>query len=91
MNILRTSELQEGDVVCLLDSKGNPHEGAFLDLTVTKVTQDSVQFFRPFVHLGNFIHTGGVTPYIGTETFSTPKNDGKWYGFIENIFRKNQD
>lgn len=67
-------ELQLGDRVRLFD--GDDPGAAYMDATVINVTEKDVTFFRPYVHIGDFSHTGGVTPYIGTEQFSVPRDHG---------------
>ena len=42
--------------------------------TVQKITDTEIELFRPFVHTGNFEHTGGVSCYVGIETFKASKD-----------------
>ena len=58
---LPVSELQLADVVQLSDDD-------YATGTVVQVTEDEVHVYRPYVHTADFSYTGGVIPYIGTET-----------------------
>ena len=60
-------KLELGDVVRIRSGAAYSHA------TVRQVKDGCVTFFRPYVHLGDFSHTGGVTPYVGIE---------EWIGFV---------
>jgi hypothetical protein len=85
--ILGINNLKIGDVVFLLNGDKTISSGAGKEMTVIEKTDDKVTFFRPYVSLGDFIHTGGVTPYIGVETFSVPLANPCQYLLIANIYR----
>ena len=63
-------DLKLGEMV-RFEFNGDP----FADAAVIQVTETEVFFFRPYVHLGDFEHTGGVTPYIGAEKWSILRDD----------------
>lgn len=84
MSTRKIAELKIGDVVKLLPI--NPND-TFNEMTVIAATTAFVKFFRPYVHLGDFTHTGGVTPYIGIEEFEVPLGHPAEYEFLENIYR----
>lgn len=86
--IKKTSELIIGDVVKLVESDGNINESsANQEMTVIQKNEREVTFFRPYVHLGDFVYTGGVIPYTGIEKFSVPADWHTRYLLIENIYR----
>ncbi len=81
------AKLRIGDVVVF------PHDGEHANpngqLTVIKADGKEVKFFRPYVSLGDFVHTGGVTPYIGIEEFSVPvEGSSHVYEVLGNIFHE---
>lgn len=45
-------------------------DGAFGTAIVVKIEGDNVHLFRPYGTTGDFSHTGGVTPYVGFESYS---------------------
>lgn len=65
-------QLRLGDVV-----KTSKLDEAFTSATVINVTEDEVTLFRPYVHTGDYSHTGGVTPYIGFEQYKLSRNHGR--------------
>lgn len=67
---VKANQLQIGDVVRNIDRDGRA--GAYMDMTVRQIKDGYVHFFRPYVHTDNYLHTGGVTCYIGIEEFSVP-------------------
>lgn len=73
MNVVcETHQLRLGDVV-----KTSKLDEAFTTATVINVTEDEVTLFRPYVHTGDYSHTGGVTPYIGFEQYKLSRNHGR--------------
>lgn len=83
MIISKMIDLQLGDVV----SNNRPGEAETPNnqMTVIKKTDKTITFFRPYVHLSEFEHVGGVTPYVGIEQFETPINDTS-YTVLGNIY-----
>jgi hypothetical protein len=57
---LKASDLVLGDQVKLFD-------GAYGWGTVVKATEDVVEIFRVYVHIGDFKYSGGVLHYTGHE------------------------
>ena len=49
-------------------------------VTVKMLTDDSVTFFRPYTHTGDFSYTGGVICYVGIETWTEQRSPhvGAW-------------
>lgn len=73
MNVVcETHQLRLGDVV-----NSSKLDEAFTSATVINVTEDEVVLFRPYVHTGDFSHTGGVTPYVGFEQYKLSRNHGQ--------------
>lgn len=60
--LCKAAELQLGDTVDLFDS------GPFGSAVVTQIKDGFVHVFRPYCVTTDFSYTGGVIPYIGTET-----------------------
>ncbi len=87
MNIKTVNELVIGDVVELLDVNDQPCLEAYNTMTVINVTDKQVEFFRPYVHLADFIYTGGVLPYVGISQDSVPLNHPAKYWHRGNIYR----
>ena len=58
---MKAAELRLADRVRLF-------EGEFGDAVITKIEEDAVTAFRPYATTADFSYTGGVIPYIGTET-----------------------
>lgn len=73
MNVeAETHQLRLGDVI-----KTSKLDEAFTSATVIDVTEDEVTLFRPYVHTGDYSHTGGVTPYVGFEQYKLSRNSGR--------------
>jgi hypothetical protein len=85
--ILGINNLKIGDVVFLLNGDKTISSGAGKEMTVIEKTDNEVTFFRPYVHLADFIYTGGVIPYTGVEKFSVPLGNPCQYLLIANIYR----
>ena len=72
MEKIKTKDLKLGDVISL-DLKG------YSTATVISIGgEDSwkwVEVIRPYIHIANFIYTGGVIPYIGFEQFKLTMNE----------------
>ncbi len=87
--LLTISNLKIGDVVKFAGPNGTSPITLqpFNELTVIQITKENVTFFRLYVHLGNFIHTGGVTPYLGTERFDVPTQSKGNYLLLGNVYR----
>lgn len=62
--------LSLGDIVQLFDD-------GYGTATVVQITDDEVHLFRPYVHTADFSYTGGVIPYIGTETVKLWRKDSR--------------
>jgi len=43
--------------------------------TVSRVTDEEVFLVRPFIHTGDFEHTGGVLWYIGIEEYHIQRDN----------------
>lgn len=69
METIKVNELCLGDVVDTME--GNPYSCA----TVCQVTENEVEFFRPYTHHADFSYTGGVICYVGINQFKVPRND----------------
>lgn len=74
MTLIPARDLQLGDVVDAL-----PHDTPWSTATVTKITDDSVQFHRPYGHTEDWSYTGGVIFYTGLEVYTVPRNDKTYY------------
>ncbi len=85
-NALTGKDLQIGDVVKQLPIN---HNEAFSELTVVNIDREKnlITFFRPFVHLGNFLYTGGVLHYTGTSNFDVFIDGPMNYIRVTNIYR----
>lgn len=70
--VCETHQLRLGDVI-----RSTNREEPFTSETVINVTEDEVTLFRPYVHTGDFSHTGGVTPYVGFEQYKLSRNHGR--------------
>lgn len=64
---VKVSELQIGDIVRL-----GTNDNGYADATVYNIKDGNVHVFRPYVHVSDFITTGGVITYMGHEDFSIP-------------------
>lgn len=61
----KASDLRIGDEVKALDG------GGYTTATVTGILLNgSVRLVRPYVHTSDFLHSDGVTPYLGWEEYS---------------------
>lgn len=80
-------DLQIGDVVNNSDLPIS--EIPYSHMTVINKTENEVKFFRPYVHLGSLVMTGGVIPYVGVETFTVPFSENSPHVFVVlgNIYR----
>lgn len=63
-----TSELRLADVV-------ESDHGTFRVQVVKCIDENTVTFFRPYVHTEDFSWTGGVLCYVGIEEWKCPIND----------------
>ena len=91
MTTKTTAELIIGDVVFLLHANGELNDKApFQQMTVVQATTKEVTFFRPYVTLSTFIHTGGAIPYIGIEQFTSPIGHHAKYMVMDNIYNGKQ-
>lgn len=70
MQKLKTSELKLGDVVSVFE-----HKEGFDTATVINIVNGEVVLFRPYVHISDYSHTGGVTPYLGFEEFRVSQSE----------------
>jgi hypothetical protein len=61
---LKADQLVLGDRVRLFD---DPYGWGTVVNLRTGDTDDLVEIFRPYVHVGDFEYTGGVLHYIGSE------------------------
>ena len=79
-SVLKTSELQLGDVV-------RPYENGFASYstqTVKKITDVQAIMFRPYTHTGDFSYTGGVICYVGIEEYGVDlDHDGHRWVLLE--------
>ena len=72
---VKARELTLGAIVRLQEHQ------EYMDATVKNIEDDDgeylkVTFFRPYVTIGDFSHTGGISCYIGIEEFrACPKMD----------------
>ena len=85
MMIKKLSELKLGDVVRLQPEIPNT---PFHELTVVQATKEAITFFRHYTHLADFTYSGGVIPYVGTETFQAPISMSHDYLLLTNIFNE---
>ena len=76
MNKIKPADLKLRDVVRLFD-------GAFGDGVVHKIADGVVSIFRPYAITADFEYTGGVIPYIGTETVTLFLDDSREVTLIE--------
>ena len=60
-----STDILLGDVIQL-----TPDPYGWATVVQIKAQDNELVLFRPYVHLGGFVYTGGVLHYIGTETFS---------------------
>lgn len=58
-------------------------EGAYGTATVIQIEDDKVTFYRPYIHTSDFSYTGGVIPYIGTETCIFLMTPDKTFNLLE--------
>jgi len=73
--LVRAKDLRLADTVILdTGSFAAPWRSA----VVTQVTDREVTFFRPYATTADFSYTGGVIPYIGTETFNVPRGEHEY-------------
>lgn len=70
------SELELGDVVELSVS---PYGTA----TVCNVTENEVEYFRPYTHHEDFTYTGGIICYVGIEKFKEYRHSDKTIKLLE--------
>ncbi len=61
---VKATELRLGDTVRI-----TPVTEAYGDCMVEQIANGEITFARPYMHHGDFSHTGGVTTYIGLEKF----------------------
>lgn len=62
------ADLQVGDFVSLNPLLGET--GTFHDAVVVQVKDGKVTFVRPYVVVGDFVHSGGVSTYLDAERFT---------------------
>jgi len=74
------SELRMGDVVDLGFSDG------YSFATVKQIADDSIHFFRPYVHTADHTYTGGIHCYIGIENFSVWRFKETTYRLVSRKF-----
>lgn len=75
VTLIKADEMKLGDVVRAEDSHGD-----YVACTVIQIEGGEVTLFRPYVRVSDFIYTGGVIPYIGTETFKI--RDDAWHNYV---------
>lgn len=64
MKTVKVSSLKPGDIVRVMS-------GEYGDATVYRVDGEAVHVWRPYVHTGDVLYSGGrVVPYIGVEDFT---------------------
>lgn len=80
---MKMQDLRIGDVVCFEHSEASIAN----QMTVINKTENEVTFFRPYVQLSDFIYTGGVIPYVGTEKFVAPIIRDTEFSLFGNIYR----
>jgi hypothetical protein len=59
-------ELKLGDTI-----RFTPVTEAYSDAMVEQIENGEITLVRPYMHHGDYVHTGGVTTYIGLEKFKT--------------------
>jgi hypothetical protein len=67
--ILGINNLKIGDVVFLLNGDKTISSGAGKEMTVIEKTDNEVTFFRPYVHLADFIYTGVLYLILAWKSF----------------------
>lgn len=70
---MKAKELRLRDVVRYADDR----MPAWGTMVVSQITADEVHFFRPYAITSDFAYTGGVIPYIGTETVKIALDDSR--------------
>ena len=74
--IAQLNELRLADIVELNDQPdGSGAWRGYNAATVENIDNEWVHLLRPYVHTGDFSHTGGVSTYIGFEQVKLPVSD----------------
>ncbi len=77
--VITTSELQLGDTIRRVGHTMTPWDTT----VVVQIKDGMVHLWRPYGHLADFSHTGGVIPYVGFETYSVGQRDSDQWTLYE--------
>ena len=73
---VKTCDLRLADVVKVFD-------GPWSTGIVTHIDGNMVTMFRPYGTTADFSYSGGVIPYIGTETIKVPVDSSRMFLVME--------